>query len=263
MIVEGDAEMILIPSMVRKVFGISLDELGVSLISMGSTVFQNIAKIFHETRVRRNCAIITDLDESIYELSEDSDDDDDDQEKSRNSQAAGEQRKEKLESFCDGNDYVNAFFADHTFEVDFLRNTNAWEIVQTLNDIYSRPADITRSKERLESVDLAVAGKEVLRLAEKVGKGWFALMVAEHVSSETYIPYYILHALAFACSDTIDHSTIRAMGLYRIKEKRTKPVYVKINTLEQLPRGEFNEQYKERLPDDELTEFIKTPRRYS
>ncbi|CAB1078157.1 hypothetical protein D1AOALGA4SA_5921 [Olavius algarvensis Delta 1 endosymbiont] len=121
----------------------------------------------------------------LYKLPEDPDKDDDDQKKSRNSQEAGEQRKAKLKSFCDGNDYVNAFFADHTFEVDFLWNDNSHEIVNTLKGIYSREADITRSTERLESDDLAVAGKEVLRLAEKVGKGWFALMIAENVFSNT------------------------------------------------------------------------------
>ncbi|MBU2516289.1 MAG: AAA family ATPase [Proteobacteria bacterium] len=261
MVVEGDAEMILIPSMVREVFGISLDELGVSLINMGSTVFKNIAKIFHEMRVRRNCAIITDLDESIYELPKDADDDDDDQKKSRDSQVAGEQRKEKLRSFCDGNNYVNAFFADHTFEVDFIRNDNAYEIVNTLEDIYSRQADIIRSTQQLESDHLAVSGKEVLRLAEKVGKGWFALMIAENVSSRTYIPDYILKALAFACSDTIDDSTIRAMGLYRINKERMgddfKPVFANISTLKKLPSDEFIKQYRHRLPDDQLTRLIK------
>jgi putative ATP-dependent endonuclease of the OLD family len=71
MIVEGDAELILIPNLVKKVLGISLDELGVSLINMTSAFFQNIAKIFHDDRICRRCAIITDLDKSIIELSED------------------------------------------------------------------------------------------------------------------------------------------------------------------------------------------------
>jgi predicted ATP-dependent endonuclease of OLD family len=260
-IVEGDAEMILIPSMVRKVFGISLDELGVSLINMSSTVFQNIAKIFHETRVRRNCAIITDLDESIYELPDDPDDDDADQRKSRNSGMAGKQRKEKLENFCADNRYVNAYFADHTFEVDFLWNNNSHEIIQTLDDVYEKNANIKRSTERLKSEELAVAGKEVLRLAEKVGKGWFALMIAEHVLSYTYIPDYILQALAFACSETIDESTLRAMGLYRIRKRRKddefKPVFAEIRELKKLPLKDFSKQYKERLPDDQLTRFIE------
>jgi hypothetical protein len=129
-----------------------------------------------------------------------------------------------------------------------------------LEDIYSREADITRSTERLGSEDLDVAGKEVLRLAEKVGKGWFALMIAENVFSNTYIPDYILQALAFACSETIDDSTILNMGLYRIQERRKsrifKPVFAEIKEWMKLPPDEFNDQYKERLPDDQLTRFI-------
>jgi hypothetical protein len=261
MIVEGDAEMILIPSMVKKVFGISLDELGVSLINMSSTVFQNIAKIFHKTRVQRYCAIITDFDQSIYELPDDPDDDDADQRNARNSEQAGIQRKKKLESFCNGNSFVNAYYADHTFEVDFLWNDNSHEIISTLESIYVRKADIDRSTERLESEDLDVAGKEVLRLAEKVGKGWFALMVAENILSNTYIPDYILQALAFACSNTIDDSTLRAMGIYRISKRRKdddfKPVFADIRQLKKLSHQNFKERYIESLPDDQLTRFIE------
>src|SRR5690606_6743655 len=43
-LVEGDAEEILIPIMVKKVFGVSLDELGISLINIRSTGFENVAQ---------------------------------------------------------------------------------------------------------------------------------------------------------------------------------------------------------------------------
>jgi predicted ATP-dependent endonuclease of OLD family len=260
MIVEGDAEMILIPNMVKKVFGISLDELGVSLINMSSTVFQNIAKIFHEDRIQRHCAITTDLDKSIYALPEDPEDDDADQKKSRNSEIAGGQRRERLENFCDGNKWVNAYYANHTFEVNFLLSDNSRAIVNTLDDIYTRKADIERSSKLLKDDDLEVLGKEVLRLAEKVGKGWFALMVAENVFSYTFIPDYILKALAFASSEIINDSTVRAMGLYRIRKRRKasefKPVYEKIRMLKKLPQDEFIERYTESLPEDQLTNFF-------
>ncbi|MDF1887247.1 ATP-dependent endonuclease, partial [Staphylococcus aureus] len=36
-LVEGDAEEILIPQIVKKLFGINLDELGIGLINVGST----------------------------------------------------------------------------------------------------------------------------------------------------------------------------------------------------------------------------------
>ena len=64
-LVEGDAEEILIPIIIKNVLGISLDELGISLINIRSTGFKNVAQIFHDNRVKRKCAIITDLDKSI------------------------------------------------------------------------------------------------------------------------------------------------------------------------------------------------------
>jgi predicted ATP-dependent endonuclease of OLD family len=260
MIVEGDAEMILIPNMVKKVFGISLDELGVSLINMNSTVFQNIAKIFHEDRIQRHCAIITDLDKSIYALPKDPEDDNSDQEKTRASEIAGGLRKERLESFCDGNKWVNAYYANHTFEVDFLLSDNSNEIVEALDEIYTRKAYIERLSKLIEDDSIEVAGKEVLRLAEKEGKGWFALMVAEKVYSLTFIPDYILQALAFASSEIINNSTLKSMGLYRIRKRKKdsefKPVFEKIKRLKKFPPTEFIERYTESLPEDQLTKFI-------
>jgi predicted ATP-dependent endonuclease of OLD family len=260
MIVEGDAEMILIPSMVKKVLGISLDELGVSLINMSSTVFQNVAKIFHETRIRRKCAIVTDLDESIYTLSEDPEDDNDDQKKSRRSEIAGKQRKKRLEIFCDENEWINAYYSKYTFEVDFLLSDNSHEIVETLSDIYTKEDIISRSTDLIEDDDIEVSGKEVLRIAEKVGKGWFALMIAENVHSYTFVPDYILQALAFASSDIIGNSTLRSMGLYRIRERKEdsefKSVYQDINRLKSLQPSIFIKRYKRSLPDDQLTKFI-------
>lgn len=57
-LVEGDAEHILIPVLIKKVLGVSLDELGISIINIGSTGFENIAQLFHEDRVRRRCSIL-------------------------------------------------------------------------------------------------------------------------------------------------------------------------------------------------------------
>ncbi|MCQ6267892.1 AAA family ATPase [Fictibacillus sp. WQ 8-8] len=45
-LVEGDAELILIPALFKKVYGISLDEIGVSIINMSSTVFKHICITF-------------------------------------------------------------------------------------------------------------------------------------------------------------------------------------------------------------------------
>jgi hypothetical protein len=51
------------------------------------------------------------------------------------------------------------------------------------------------------------------------------------------------------------------MGLFRIRKRRKdddfKPVFAEIKELKKLPPAKFNEQYTDRLPDDQLTRFIE------
>ena len=70
-LVEGDAELILIPAVIKEVFGITLDEIGLSLINMSSAVFEHISVIFSDERIQRKCAIVTDADQSIVPLKKD------------------------------------------------------------------------------------------------------------------------------------------------------------------------------------------------
>lgn len=83
----------------------------------------------------------------------------------------GKERKERLTEFSEDNEYIDLFFAENTFEVDFLMNENSYEFVQTLDKIYKREADIKKAKEKLEDTSVEVAGVEALRIAEKQGKG--------------------------------------------------------------------------------------------
>ena len=91
-LVEGDAELILIPSMFKSVFGINLDEIGISIINMSSTVFEHIANLFDDLRIHRKCAIITDLDQAIGMLPQDSNDDTS-EEKNERITKVGKERK--------------------------------------------------------------------------------------------------------------------------------------------------------------------------
>jgi putative ATP-dependent endonuclease of OLD family len=215
-LVEGDAELILIPALIKNVFGVSLDELGISLISMDSAFFEHLSKLFNRDRIRKNCAIITDSDSSIVKLPDNPDIDTAYQKKCRNSQVSGIQRKEKLEDNISENDFVSAFYAKHTFEVDFIKAVNTIEVVAILSNIYSSKINRDKSKEKLESKKITVYGKEVLRLANKEGKGWFALLLAEALSSITCIPKYIIEAVAFACQNKLDESVLMKMCMYRL-----------------------------------------------
>lgn len=217
MLVEGDAELILIPLMFKRVFGLSLDEIGISIINMSSTVFEHIAILFDDQRIHKKCAIITDFDKAIDILPEDPKDDNKEQKKMRDSQLAGQVRASSLTTTYANNPWVKIFYAQHTFEIDFALSGNENEIIDLLPLIYGRTHNIEESQEKLDSQNKIIVGKEALRLAEKLGKGWFSLVLSENLTAETYIPDYILHAIAFTSNHIKDEHLI-AMAKYRIIE---------------------------------------------
>ncbi|WP_264536678.1 AAA family ATPase [Flavobacterium sp. N1736] len=214
-LVEGDAELIIIPEMFKKVFGLTLDEIGVSLISIGSTGFETVAKIFHKDRIRKNCAILTDLDSSVIPLPADPLTDNKYQKHCRASEQKGAERKVKLDAFCNNNEYLKPFYASNTFEVDLLMNDNRIEFINCLDNVYKKAANIKTVTERLENASLEIAGVEILRIADKFGKGWLALLIAEELLYNTNIPDYILNAIAFASSHINISSKAKAVR-YRI-----------------------------------------------
>ena len=263
-LVEGDAEQILIPVLFKKVFGISLDEIGVSLINIGSTGFQNIATLFHNDRVRKNCAIITDLDTSILELPEDEMDDSVEERACRNSQNSGISRKGLLDDFCKDNDWVKPFYGEYTFEVEFVKAGNSFEVTQLVKKQYKRDVDKNRINDLLKNTEVSIYGKEVLRLADFFGKGWFALMLEEHIDHLTYIPTYILEAIAFA-SPHISNQTLGNIARYRLrllKEKTTESDdFDYVSLLQEVESYENIDEvigfYVKKLPEDQLSKLIK------
>jgi len=264
-LVEGDAELILIPELIKKVFGISLDELGISLVSMDSAFFEHLSTLFDENRIRKNCAIITDLDLSIVDLPNNSDEDTEYQKKCRNSQEAGIRRRTKLENDNTDNDHVSAFYAKYTFEVDFICADNSIEVIKVLPNVYSKKSNIEESTKLLSAQKLEVYGKEVLRLANKEGKGWFALLLSECLLSETSMPEYIRNAVAFACQNRVDESILMKMCMYRINN--SVPFYENTEKLIQCFKKNsslhtecINKFLKER-PDDDLSRFIGSLKR--
>jgi hypothetical protein len=264
-LVEGDAEQLLIPVLIKKILGVSLDELGISLINIGSTGFQNIAMLFSEDRVRRNCAIVTDLDASIVPLPDDPNDDSKFENSCRNSEVSGASRKASLDTTCSKNDYVSPFYADYTFEVDFIKENNSYEVIQTVKKEYNQKKKIENITTLLESSEVEIYGKEVLRLADKFGKGWFAIMLSDNVFHLSGIPDYILEAIAFALP-TLSNSILISIMKYRLNN-------LSLNTLEDDKTNyeevikEFDKQLKESpagavlyfkatLPNDVLTKLI-------
>jgi putative ATP-dependent endonuclease of OLD family len=201
-LVEGDAEEILVPVLIKKVFGVSLDELGISLINIRSTGFENVAVLFHDQRIRKRCAIVTDLDDAFIDTTPDPQDGDAEKKAKASalaSQTSGLQRKAALTAFTKGNNWLSAHFADYTFEVDFLINgANAAKVVSILGEVYKSAPTIAQTKADLESKDIAVSGTRMLTMAKHMGKGWFAILLGKVVDHHTIVPDYILDAVFIA-----------------------------------------------------------------
>lgn len=198
LLVEGDAEEILIPILVKKVLGLSLDELGVSLVNIRSTGFANIALLFHDLRIRKRCAIITDLDRAFINTTPDPFDDAPTAKAKRKaaaSETSGQTRSTALTSLSSGNKWLSVHYATHTFEVDFVDAGNSAPVVGILGEIYSDAVTIALAKIELESGEIAKFGRRVLTMASNCGKGWFAIHVGRMITPDTHIPAYILDAL--------------------------------------------------------------------
>ena len=184
-LVEGDAEEILIPIMVKQTLGVSLDELGISIINIRSTGFENLAQLFHNQRIKKKCAIITDLDTSITG-------------QKTEASKRGKTRKEKLDALKKRNKWIGVFYASHTFEIDFLEANNRDEVLSTIKDVYVDKVAIQESEKDIKSKDIKKYGKRILTMANYIGKGWYAILLSNYVTPATYIPNYILDAILFA-----------------------------------------------------------------
>ncbi|MFC1567628.1 ATP-dependent endonuclease [Pseudomonadota bacterium] len=217
-LVEGDAEEILIPILIKKVLGVSLDELGISLVNIRSTGFENVALLFHDDRIRKKCSIITDLDGTFSDTTENAGDSEavkKAKKKALGSRDSGLARKTALDAFCAGNAWVSPFYAPHTFEVDFVAASNSENLVSILPDVYVDPTTIATSTAELKSSDIAVFGKRALTMANHLGKGWFAILLGNSVDHNTVIPEYIINAIFFAHANISDDVIFKILN-YRL-----------------------------------------------
>ena len=264
--VEGDAEEILLPVLIEKVLGVSLDELGISLINIGSTGFKNLAVLFHDDRIRRRCAIVTDLDAIAVAQADVTAKA---WTKHVNSQDAGQNRKEELDDLFDQNQWVKVCYAPHTFEVDFLQAGNAECVKAALVELYDNPdgTPINNAKAELDSDIETTANLKMLNLAKENGKGWFAVLLSKYIDRNAAIPEYVLESIAFA-SPALPVKIKASMILYRVESLKNDGARVDAATaFEQKHAGNLDknevdylphyiEDYSNSFPEDTLTKFF-------
>lgn len=191
-LVEGPAELFVIPPLVKKVMNIDLERFGVSVIPIYGVHFEVYAKLFSKLALPKKCAIIADgdLKPSDSENIEDEED-----------SFPGPPDLVSL-----ANEYVGVFLCSTTFEraltipglllclSSAARECGATNVADKLKNGYKRlTSRQLNDKEKIElKSDLR---KIVLATAKRVGKARFAQVVSKHVDSADAIPKYIKDAI--------------------------------------------------------------------
>lgn len=251
-LVEGDGEEILIPALVKKVLGVSLDEMGIGLINVGSVAFENVACIFDETRLQRRCAIVTDLDAIVDGATKGS----------QEAMDIGVARKARLSSLFDSNPYVEPFYAPHTLEVDFASIENNKEFIYSvINHTYTQKAVRDKHIVAIKSGTAAARYDAVLTVAQNIQKGWYATLLASEIRANAVIPTYILDAIAFAAKDVVSQKLLWKMVKYSFGEydldseyDDMKKEFAEVATSEKIT--DLISDFCSEFPKDMVTAFI-------
>jgi putative ATP-dependent endonuclease of OLD family len=191
MLVEGPAELFLIPALLKQVKGIDLDREGISVIPIYGVHFDVYAKLFSPALLTKKCAIITDGDLQPSDASPDLVGEDD---------LLPPPDLAALE-----NDYVRVFACRTTLERALTFEGTLEMFARAADDIGApRVAshlrkgvnDLTHDQldEREREKILSPLRTMVLNTAKRFGKARFAQIATRHVDQAKTMPNYLVDA---------------------------------------------------------------------
>jgi len=197
LLVEGSAELILLPYLVREMMEIDLEHYGISIVAVNGTHFTPFVKLFSDGSLGKKCAVVADADLPPLNV-----DDEDDQMPSE-----ARQDLRAMES-----DYVRIFLGRTTFEREIADVENAHMLVAA-----TEASGLAKASVRLREAAEAVRGcphdsqertkseeafrDKTLRAAERIGKARFAQRCAAEVKRALVIPPYVNDAIEWLTSE--------------------------------------------------------------
>ena len=187
-LVEGPAELFLIPALVKNVMRIDLEREGISVIPIYGVHFDVYAKLFSPQSLPKKCAIIADGDLKPSDADPNLEGED---------ELPPPSDLKELE-----NDYVRVFACQTTFERAvtfagtlemFARAADDIGATTVAKKLRKGVADLDDDDldEQQRSAILNPLRKVVLNTAKRFGKARFAQIAARHVDQATNIPRYL------------------------------------------------------------------------
>lgn len=191
LLVEGPAELFLIPPLVKKVMGIDLDQHGIAVIPIYGNHFETYIKLFGPNGLPKKCAVITDGDlcpsdgEDIF--------DEDFQECSQITNDYADYENDYLKVFSCTTTLEKAITLPGTLPVfkKTLEELKANRVASKIND--SINALEQDSDDKTQKMD--IAREIVLKSAKRFGKARFAQVASKYAELATEIPTYIKEAI--------------------------------------------------------------------
>lgn len=192
MLVEGPAELFLIPALVKKILGKDFDRLGISVIPIYGVHFSAYAKLFGKDAIRKKCAIVADGDLRPSDSVEGED---------------GEDGLVDPASLAElKSEYVQVFQCVTTFEraltitgllpllAKTCREFGAVKTAKAIEDGYKKIKSKGLEDEDKKAIITPLADK-VLSVAQRVGKARFSQVASRHVDLAESLPKYIIKAV--------------------------------------------------------------------
>lgn len=191
MLVEGPAELFLIPALIKKVKGIDLAREGVSVIPIYGVHFDVYARLFSDNGLLKRCAIVTDGDLNPSDAVPDLGGED---------ELPPPPNLEALE-----NDWVQVFACKTTFERALVFPGTLEMFAKAAEEI-GAPVVAGRLRAGLQAIDDGMDEEDekmlvntlrtsVLNTAKRFGKARFAQMAARNVDCAEVMPKYLGEAV--------------------------------------------------------------------
>jgi putative ATP-dependent endonuclease of OLD family len=191
MLVEGPAELFLIPAMLKQVEGIDLDRHGISIIPIYGVHFDVYTKMFSNNALPKKCAVVADGDLKPSDATPDIEGED---------KLPPPPNLKALEG-----DYVRVFACKTTFERALIHEGTIEMFARAADDIGAPTVAAKLRKGALQlrddDLDEEARGKilnplrtMVLNTAKRFGKARFAQIAVRHVDQATDIPEYLADA---------------------------------------------------------------------
>ncbi len=178
MLVEGAAELLLLPSLVKQVMGIDLEREGISVVAVHGVHFGPFSRLFSNDCLPKKCAIVGDAD---YQPEAVPDGDD-------------IPIRPNLEELV--GPHVRVFVGATTFEREITLEQNLGMLIATAADLGAPRIRNDLEMHNLLGGPVSESVKDkVLRTAKRFGKGRFAQVANRHVAQAGALPQYIIDAV--------------------------------------------------------------------